>query len=61
MTMEDAYQIKITLQSRAPNVDSNSLTIVLILLYRTRGTLRDTHMIHVYYDSERTRNARAMK
>ena len=26
MTMEDAYQVKITLQSRAPNVDSNSLT-----------------------------------
>ena len=25
MTMEDAYQVKITLQSRAPNVDSNSL------------------------------------
>ena len=26
MTMEDAYQVKITLQSRAPNVDANSLT-----------------------------------
>ena len=26
MTMEDTYQVKITLQSRAPNVDSNSLT-----------------------------------
>ena len=26
MTMEDAYQVKITLQSHAPNVDSNSLT-----------------------------------
>ena len=26
MTMEGAYQVKITLQSRAPNVDSNSLT-----------------------------------
>ena len=26
MTMEDAYQVKISLQSRAPNVDSNSLT-----------------------------------
>ena len=26
MTMEDAYQVKITLQSRAPNVDSNLLT-----------------------------------
>ena len=26
MTMEDACQVKITLQSRAPNVDSNSLT-----------------------------------
>ena len=26
MTMKDAYQVKITLQSRAPNVDSNSLT-----------------------------------
>ena len=26
MTMEDAYQVKITLQSRVPNVDSNSLT-----------------------------------
>ena len=24
MTMEDAYQVKITLQSRSPNVDSNS-------------------------------------
>ena len=27
MTMEDAYEVKITLQSRAPNVDSNSLTL----------------------------------
>ena len=27
MTMEDAYQVKITLKSRAPNVDSNSLTL----------------------------------
>ena len=26
MTMEDAYQVKITLQSRAPNGDCNSLT-----------------------------------
>ena len=26
MSMEGAYQVKITLQSRAPNVDSNSLT-----------------------------------
>ena len=26
MTTEDAYQVKITLQSRAPNVDANSLT-----------------------------------
>ena len=26
MTMEDAYQVKITLQSRAHNGDSNSLT-----------------------------------
>ena len=26
MTMEDAYQVKITLESRAPNVDANSLT-----------------------------------
>ena len=26
MTMEDAYQVKITLQLRAPNGDSNSLT-----------------------------------
>ena len=25
-TMEDAYQVKNTLQSRAPNVDANSLT-----------------------------------
>ena len=61
MTMEDAYQVKITLQSRAPNVDSIFIDLVLILLYRTRGTLRDTHRIHLYYDSERTRNARAMK
>ena len=27
MTMEDAYQVKITLQLRAPNGDSNSLTL----------------------------------
>ena len=26
MTMEDAYQVKITLQSHAPKRDSNSLT-----------------------------------
>ena len=51
MTMEDAYQVKITLQSRAPNVDSNSLTY--FWFYCTaRGTLRDTHRIHVYYETD---------
>ena len=61
MTMEDAYQVKITLQSRAPNVDSNSLTYFWFYCTAHAATLRDTHRIHVYYDSERTRNARAMK
>ena len=32
MKMEDAYQVKITLQSRAPNVDSNSLTLLVIMI-----------------------------
>ena len=53
---------KITLQSRARPM--------LILIHSPTSdftctahaaTLRDTHRIHVYYDSERTRNARAMK
>ena len=61
MTMEDAYQVKITLQSRAPNVDSNSLTYFWFYCTAHAALCGDTHRIHVYYDSERTRNARAMK
>ena len=40
--MQNAYQVKITLQLRAPNFIYNFYSI-------TRGTLRDTHRIHVYY------------
>ena len=39
MTMEDAYQVKITLQSRAPNVDSNSFSSD----YTAHAACRDTH------------------
>ena len=53
MTMQDAYQVKITLHLRAPNGHSSFLSTA-------RGTLRDTHKMHVYL-FERTRNARAMK
>ena len=42
MTMQDAYQVMITLHLRAPNGHSNFYST-------TRGTLRDTHRIHVYY------------
>ena len=42
MTMQDAYHVKITLQLRAPNGHSNFDSIA-------RGTMRDTHRIHVYY------------
>ena len=42
MTMQNAYQVMITLQLRVPNGHSNFYSTV-------RGTLRDTHRIHVYY------------
>ena len=41
MTMQDAYQVMITLQLRAPNGHSNFYSA-------TRGILRNTHRINVY-------------
>ena len=46
--MQDAYQVMITLQLRAPNGHSNFYSTV-------RGTLRDTHRIHVYYVNGRVK------
>ena len=45
MTMEGAYQVKITLQSRMPNVDSNScMTLVLIFTVTAHAALCATHI-----------------
>ena len=53
MIMEDAYQVKITLQSRAPNGDSNSLTIykqilIIFVLQRLLDLERNIQPLIIY-------------